>query len=411
MFDVDKWQEIFTTLRQNKLRAFLTGFSVAWGIFMLIILLGAGNGIQNSIIYGFSSSQISCLWVWGGQTSMNYKGLKPGRRVQLDNDDYSRTKSINKHIYKISSRFQISGENIVSFGKESGKFEIRTVYPDYEVIENIEMKQGRFINSKDIDETRKIAVISTVVNKTLFKGKDPIGQYVHANNFPFQVVGVFEDIDSWETNNKCIYIPVTTAQKLYGSRDIHTISVMMPRNIAIEESKKLESEIRNQIAKKHTFDPADSRALSIGNPLEDYERTKKVLKGISLFIWIIGIMTIIAGIVGISNIMMIVVKERTKEIGVRKAIGARPSSVVGLILQESIFITAVAGYVGMIFGIGLVELVNAKMPPTDYFRNPYVDINLAIVATIILVVAGALAGLFPAMRAAQIKPIEALRDE
>jgi putative ABC transport system permease protein len=411
MFDLDKWQEIFITLKQNKLRAFLTGFSVAWGIFMLIILLGAGNGIQNSIVYSFRSSKISTLWVWGGETSLNYKGLKPGRYIQLNNEDYAQTKITNsKDIFKISSRFRIPGENRVNFGKESGLFEIRTVYPDYCDIENIIMKDGRYINLIDIKETRKIAVISTNVRKTLFKDKNPIGEYVQANGFPLQVVGVFEDIDDWDNNN-CIYMPVTTAQKLYGSRNIHTLSVMMREDITVEESKNVEKKVRNQIAQLHTFDPNDERAISIGNALEGYQQTKQVVTALSIFIWIIGIMTIIAGIVGISNIMMIVVKERTKEIGIRKAIGAKPASVVGLILQESIFITAVAGYVGMVLGIGLVELINAKMPPTDFLRNPYVDINLAITATVILIIAGAMAGFFPARKAAQIKPIEALRDE
>lgn len=411
MFDIDKWQEIFTTLKQNKLRAFLTGFSVAWGIFMLIILLGAGNGIQNSIVYGFRSSQISTLWVWGGETSLNYKGLKPGRYVQMNNEDYAKVKETNKNdIYKISSRFRIPGTNRVSRGNESGLFEIRTVYPDYCEIENINMIDGRYINPIDIKETRKVAVISTTVGKTLFKDKNPIGGYVQANGFPVQVIGIFEDIDDWDNNN-CIYIPVTTAQKLYGSRNIHTLSVMMRKDISVAESKNVEKKVRDQIAKLHTFDPNDERALSIGNPLEDYQQTKQVITGIKVFIWIIGIMTIIAGIVGISNIMMIVVKERTKEIGIRKAIGAKPSSVIGLIIQESVFITALAGYIGMILGIGLVELINAKMPPTDFIRNPYVDINLAIAATIVLIVAGTIAGFFPARKAAQIRPIEALRDE
>lgn len=410
MFDIDKWEEIFATLRQNKLRAFLTGFTVAWGIFMLIILLGAGNGIKNAIIEEFRSAKISSLWIFGGETSLNYKGLKPGRYIQLNNDDYSHTKNINKDIYKISSRFQIPGENKVNFGNRTGKFEIRTVFPDYCDIENIIMIDGRFINNKDIEETRKIAVVSTDVRKELFNDSDPIGKYVQANGFPILVVGVFEDKDSWNNNN-CIYIPVTTAQKLYGSRNIQMLSVMMRENITIEESKMVENDIRNQIAKRHTFDPADTRALNINNALENYKQAQQVVGGISMFIWIIGIMTIIAGIVGISNIMMIVVKERTKEIGVRKAIGAKPGSVIALIIQESILITTLAGYVGLVMGIGLIELLNSALPASQFFRNPSVDIDLAITATIILIVAGALAGLFPARKAAQIKPIEALRDE
>ncbi len=411
MFDIDKWQEIFATLRQNKLRTFLTGFAVAWGIFMLIILLGAGNGIQNSIEYSFRSAKINTLWIFNGQTSMAYKGLKPGRYIQMDNDDYIATKKLfSNEISRLSSRFQIPGENIVAYGKEFGRFEIRTVFPDYLIIENIEMKEGRFINKIDIDETRKVAVISTDICDVLFKNENPIGKYIKANGFPMLVVGVFEDKDNWN-NNKCIYIPVTTAQKVYGSRNIQMLSVMMREDMGIEESKALEMNIKHQLAKHHTFDPNDDRAINIGNALENYVRTQKVITGIKLFVWIIGIMTIIAGIVGISNIMLVVIKERTKEIGIRKALGATPFSIITLILQESIFLTSVAGYIGLVLGIGLLELINAKMPPTDTFRNPTVDMNLAIAAVIILIIAGTLAGFFPARKAAQIKPVEVLRDE
>jgi putative ABC transport system permease protein len=411
MFDIDKWQEIFATLRQNKLRTFLTGFSVAWGIFMLIILLGAGNGIQNAIEYSFRSSKINSLWIWNGQTSLNYKGLKPGRNIQMNNDDYAQVKNIEKkNISRLSSRFQIPGDNIVSYGKKSARFEIRTVYPEYQIIENIELKEGRFLNNIDIVETRKVAVISADVRAELFPNDNPIGKYIKANGFPMLIVGIFEDKDNWN-NNKCIYIPVTTAQKVYGSRNIQMLSVMMREDISIEESKRLEENIRHQIARHHNFDPNDTRAIGIANALENYIQTRKVISAIKLFVWIIGIMTIIAGIVGISNIMTIVIKERTKEIGIRKAVGAKPISIISLVLQESIFLTSIAGYIGVVLGIGLLELINSKLPPSDMFRNPTVDINLAIAAVIILILAGSLAGFFPARKAAQIKPVEVLRDE
>jgi putative ABC transport system permease protein len=411
MFDIDKWQEIYYTIKKNRLRAFLTGFSVAWGIFMLIILLGAGKGIQDSITYNFRNCKINAMWVFGGETSISYKGLKPGRRVQMNNDDFAKTKSEVKNISQISSRFRIQGENKVSFGKESGPFEIRTVYPVYGEIENVVMKEGRFINDLDIEGTRKVAAISVDVRDELFKGKPAIGEYVQANGFPILVVGVFEDKDSWTENNRCIYIPVTTAQKIYGSRDVQMLSIQLNDNATLEESYEVAKKIKAVIGKNHTFDPNDDRAMYISNVLEEYKRTATVINAIGIFIWFIGIMTIIAGIVGVSNIMIIVVKERTKEIGIRKAIGAKPGSIVSLVLMESVVITGIAGYIGLVLGIGFIELANAKMPPTDFIRNPYVDINLAILATIILIVAGALAGLFPAINAARIRPIEALRDE
>jgi putative ABC transport system permease protein len=410
MFDIDKWQEILSTIRKNRLRTFLTGFSVAWGIFMLIILLGAGNGIQNGIMVNFQSSKTNSFWIFSRETSVKYKGLKPGRRIELNNDDYYTIKQNVKGVDLVSSRFQIPGNNIVSYGQKNAPFEIRTVYPDYLTIENIVLKNGRYINESDIKETRKVAAISTDVQKSLFKDKNPIGEFISANGFPFQVVGIFEDIDNWD-NNRCIYIPVTTAQKLYGSRVVNLLSLTLKEDVTLEQSRKVEKSIREGIAKAHTFDPTDERALHINNNLENLEQFLKLIASINMFIWIIGIMTIIAGIVGISNIMMIVVKERTKEIGVRKAIGAKPWSIIGLILQESIFITSVAGYIGLVLGIGLLELINKYMPASDFFRNPSVDINLAIQATVILVIAGAIAGFFPASKAAQIKPVEALRDE
>jgi putative ABC transport system permease protein len=294
--------------------------------------------------------------------------------------------------------------------RTSAQFEIRTVYPDFRAIKNIEMKEGRYVNKVDIEKTRKVATISTDVKDVLFKNKNPIGEYINASGFQFQVVGVFEDKDNGD-NNRCIYIPVTTAQKLYDSRNIDQIALTVKNGTTLEGSKLVEKSIRKCIAKTHTFDPLDERALSISNNLEEFQQNMRLMASIKLFIWIIGIMTIIAGIVGISNIMMIVVKERTKEIGIRKALGAKPWSIIALILQESIFITSLAGYIGLLLGIGLIELINSNIPPSDYFRNPTININLAIVATIILIFAGAIAGFFPASKAAKIKPIEALRDE
>jgi putative ABC transport system permease protein len=414
MFNIDLWQEIFTTIRQNKLRTVLTGFTVAWGIFMLIILLGAGNGLKNGIVYGFRSSNTNSIWIIGGQTSVAYKGIKPGRDVKLNNDDYEEVGTKIKGIDLTSSRYDMrntNGDNRVAYKTESGNFDIRAVYPDYIELEGASLKEGRLLNPLDIKESRKVAIISTEMVKTLFKKEDPIGKYIMANGFPFEVVGVFEDEDQWPSNNRCMYLPVSTMQVIYGSREFNILSTSIKPGTSLKKSKEIVEEIRKDVEKKHTIDSTDQSALYIINSLERYQQNMSLISGIEFFVWIIGIMTIIAGIVGISNIMMIVVKERTKEIGIRKAIGAKPWSITGMIVQESIFITSVAGYVGLVLGIGLLELINAKMPENNSFRDPSVDINLAIVATIILIVAGALAGLLPALRAAKIKPIVALRDE
>lgn len=414
MFDLDKWQEIFATIKQNKLRTILTGFSIAWGIFMLIILLGAGKGLQNGIEYGFRASNNNSIWIVGGQTSIAYKGMQPGRTITLNNDDYENVKTKVPGTDLISSKYEMHdsvGQNKVTYKQQSGSFEIRATYPEYFDIQDVTLKKGRLLNPLDFKEAAKVTIISVEMVKTLFNEKDPIGEYVLANGFPFQVVGVFEDEDQFAVNNRCMYIPLSTSQLMYGSREYGTLATALKPGSTVKESNGYINKIRNNISQTHKVDTADHSVIYIYNNIERYQQTMSLLGGINFFVWIIGIMTIIAGIVGISNIMMVVVKERTKEIGIRKAIGAKPWTITGMIVQESIFVTAVAGYFGLMSGIGLLELVKANMPVNDSFRNPGIDINLAIVATFILIIAGTLSGLFPALKAAQIKPIVALRDE
>jgi putative ABC transport system permease protein len=273
----------------------------------------------------------------------------------------------------------------------------------------VNVQEGRFINKTDIDKFRKVVCICYITKRELFKNEDAIGKYVHINSIPFMVVGVFKDKSDYD--NKRIYVPLSTGQKLLK----HTMNIsnigFTTTGLSVPESKKLEEEIRIQFAHRHKFDPKDTRAIWIRNHLEMYERTLSLFLGIKLFVLIIGIFTIIAGIVGVSNIMIIVVKERTKEIGIRKALGATPNSIVGQIIRESIFITGFSGYVGLVLGIGLLELVNANLPDTPFFVNPTADIRVAVGATILLIICGTIAGFVPARRAARIKPIEALRDE
>ena len=412
MFDLDKWQEIFSTIEKNKLRTFLTGFSVAWGIFMLIILLGSGKGLENGVQNQFNSSASNSLWMWNGQTTMPYKGLKSGRNIQMQNSDYELIRNTVKGVEYISPRNYIWQNNTISYKREFGNFDIRTVMPDYGIIEKVQVLKGRFVNDYDIEKFRKVVVISTVVRDALFKGEDPLDKYITVSGVPFQVIGVFTDQDNSNgENNRVVYLPISTSQKVFnGGNDVQLISLTTGK-ATVEESKQMENKIIGMMAAKYKFDPNDKRAVQIWNNVEQYEKVMKLFQGIRLFIWIIGIGTIIAGIVGVSNIMMIVVKDRTKEIGIRKALGATPWSIISLVMQESILITGFAGYVGLLLGIGLLELVSKYMPPSDFFRNPEADFNVAVSATILLVLAGAVAGFVPARRAAAIKPVEALRDE
>lgn len=410
MVIIDRWEEILSTIKKNKLRTFLTGFSVAWGIFMLIILLGSGNGLENGVRDQFKSSATNTLWIWGGRTTKAYKGLKPGRNIEFDNKDYNEIKNKVEGVDLISGRFNLWGDNTVTYKNNFGDFETRTVHPDYQIIEKVNMLEGRFVNNFDVQKNLKVATIGTLVKSALFKDEDPLGKYINIRGIPFKVIGVFEDDDGRQDNQRAIYLPVTTGQKVFSDRDrLQTLAVTVGA-ASVEESKMVEEDIRSKMSARHNFDKEDENAMFIWNSVEEFKKFMDLFAAIRLFIWVIGIGTIIAGIVGVSNIMMITVKERTKEIGIRKSIGATPWSIVLLIMQEAVFITALAGYVGLVLGVGLLELVSPYIQ-TEFFRNPEANLNIAIGATVLLVLAGMIAGYVPAKRAASIKPVEALRDE
>ncbi|MBN3035742.1 MAG: ABC transporter permease [Bacteroidales bacterium] len=409
MFDLDKWQEIYSTIRKNKLRTFLTGFSVAWGIFMLIVLLGAGYGLENGVRKEFEGDAENTLWINQGVTSMPYKGYKPGRSIRLTNDDHQGMKSMND-VEHIASRFIIWETNTISYKNEYGSFDIFSAHPEYGIIECARMVKGRFLNDQDVTERRKSTAIGKPVEEALFKGQDPIGEYIQVGGIPFKVVGVFDD-PGGDRDLSRIYIPVTTGQMIYNRGNYVTNISMTVGNATMERSQEMVEEIRNELATRHHFDPADQRAVFIWNNVENYTRFMRLFANIRLFIWVIGIGTIIAGIVGVSNIMMIVVKERTKEIGIRKSLGATPRSIIGLVLMESILITSFAGYIGLVLGVGLLELVSKNLPVIDYFAHPEVNIHIALGATFILILSGAVAGFVPARNASSVKPVVALRDE
>jgi len=350
IIDRDKWQEIFSTINKNKLRTFLTGFSVAWGIFMLIILLGSGRGLQNGVQHQFADDATNSLWVFQGQTTKPYKGINAGRKIQFTNADYSRTKRLDKHIDHISGRYYV-GSKTISYKHNYGSYDIRAVNPGYKYIENTDITKGRFLNRLDMEHFSKVIVIGDVVRKDLFKnGENPLGKYIEISDIPFKVIGVFQDAGGNGEMRK-VYIPVSTAQRVFNGGNRLDQIMFTVGDATLNQTKQIEEELRTEFAKVHHFDPTDRRAISISNNLDQYKKVMNLFLGIRVFIWIIGIGTIIAGIVGVSNIMMIVVKERTKEIGIRKALGATPKSIVGLILLESVVITSLAGYLGLMINI------------------------------------------------------------
>jgi len=409
MLDLDKWQEILDTIGKNKLRTFLTGFSVAWGIFMLIVLLGSGQGLSNGVQFQFRDDAVNSIWIRSGQTSIPHKGLQPGRQVRFTNDDYEELKNAVDGVEHITSRFYLSGTTTVSYGKEHGTFDIRSVHPDHKYLENTIVTEGRFLNENDVEQYRKTTSIGRLVKEALFKNEPALGEYIKINGIAFKVVGIYEDLGP-ESENERVYIPISTAQRTFnGANRVHQI-MLTTGTASLEQTQAMAKEINRKLAQQHSFAIEDRRAVFINNINEAFARVMNLMSGIRLFVWVIGIGTILAGVVGVSNIMMIVVRERTKEIGVRKALGATPWSIVSLILQESIFITSVAGYIGLVLGVAVLELASGNLN-ADFFKNPEVDLRVAIYATLLLVLAGTAAGMFPAVKAAGVRPIEALRDE
>jgi putative ABC transport system permease protein len=409
VFDFDRWQEIFEVIRKNKLRSFLTGLAVAWGIFMLVVLLGAGTGLQNGVTYMFRDDAVNSIWIWPGVTEEPFQGLSPGRHIELNNEDYDYFKGL-EDIDHISGRFNPGRSLIVAYGEESGSFDIRAVHPDHLQMEKTIITEGRFIDDLDLKEYRKVAVIGTEVVKQLFKGKNIVGEYISIAGISHRVIGIFRD-EGGENELRKIYIPLSTAQLTFSGGTRIDQLLFTVGDASKEESERIEAEAKKTLATRYKFSVEDKGALRVRNGLEDYERIMGIIRGINLFVWLIGIGTIVAGVVGVSNIMLISVKERTKEIGIRKALGATPWSIVSQIILESLLITGVSGYFGLMAGVGLLEAAKTMLPPTDFFRQPEVDLRVALSAVVVLIVAGVLAGFFPARQAAKVNPVVALRDE
>lgn len=410
MFDPDKWQEIFETISKNKLRTFLTGFSVFWGIFMLIILLGSGNGLRNGFETEFKDDAINSIWVYRGRTTVPHKGMQPGRFIRFTDQD---NEAINhgrvSGLENVASRLWLGSRDMVSKNKK-GNYQLICTHPGQFYAENATMLSGRFLNEKDIAERRKVIVLGKPVQEELFPNHDHLGAELVVDGISFKVVGTFKD-GGGNRDNRRGYIPMTVGQMVFDrGNNVHAMSMTIG-DATPEESLVIEQGIRDRLAALHQFSPQDKRAVWINNTTDQFMQVLKVLNAISLFVWIIGIGTIVAGIVGIGNIMMIVVKERTREIGIRKALGATPFSVVSLIILEAIFITSIAGYLGLVAGVFTLEVASSAIENPGIFENPEVDLQTAIIATLVLVASGTLAGLIPAIKAASISPIEALREE
>ncbi|MCB0480713.1 MAG: ABC transporter permease [Flavobacteriales bacterium] len=411
MFELDNWQEIFATISKNKLRTFLTGFAVAWGIFMLIILLGSGNGIENGVREDFKDDAVNSLWFYGGTTSLPYNGIKEGRDIRFHNDDFEYIKEQIEGTEYITNRRNIWNA-ATSFKNETGRYMMRCTTPEHVELEGSIMDEGRFVNEDDVTHSRKVIVIGKQVRNDLFKDGNALGEFINVMGIMFKVVGVFSDEGS-EREERIMYIPISTGQTVFGwsGRTRLDNILLTVGDASLVETSYIAWQINNYFARKYNFDPEDRRAIYIRNNVENFQKVSSMFQNIRYFIWCIGIGTILAGIVGISNIMMIVVKERTREIGIRKALGATPFSIVSLILTEAIFITSIAGYIGLLLGVSLLEFLSNNLEGVDMFKNPQVDFKIAIGSTLMLIFFGILGGFVPAQRAASIEPVIALREE
>lgn len=418
MIDLDKWNEIISALKKNKLRTFLTAFGVFWGIFMLVIMLGSGNGLENAVFHNMGDFATNSCFMWTRETSMPYKGFPNGRRFNYRNSDTEALRSQIPELKALSPRLRdwtgTEGDNAAR-GNRAGSFSIMGDAPDWNLIDPVEITSGRFINEIDVIEKRKVVVIGkSVVNELYDTDEEALGTNIKIKGIYFKVVGTFKSKKTGgraEDEEQNIHMPYTTLQRIYNYGDVVGWYAMVtydhvPVSYVEEKAKQI-------LKARHSIHPDDKRAIGSANVEEEFNKLHGLFFGISTLIWIVGIGTLLAGVIGVSNIMLVIVKERTKEIGIQRAIGAKPWSVIRQIMSESVFLTSLAGCLGLASGVWLVELINRLLPDGggDMFRNPEVDIKIALIALIVLIVSGAFAGLLPASRAVSIKPIDAIRQE
>lgn len=411
MFSRDRWQEIFQTIRKNKLRTFLSGFTVALGILIFTVLFGMGNGLKNTFNEFFMGDATNTFFIYPGSTSVPYQGFKKGRRIEFRNDDMEDIKKdFAMYLDNITPRS--SKSLLASYKGESNTYSVRAIAPAYHEVEKNIIMKGRYLNDKDIKDRAKHVVIGRLVEIDLFgKSESAVGKYMDIGGVMYRVVGVFQD-DGGDNDERFIYMPYTTRQLLdKGTDKIDEIVLTYKTEIGYAGAMAFDASLYRYLKDKHKVAPEDQNGIYLSNTADIVQRNMMFANVLQLVVLFVGIGTLIAGVIGISNIMVFVVKERTKELGIRKALGATPASVIGLVLQESIFITTIAGYIGLIMGMGLLELIGNNFKDDYFITNPGVGLNVVISATLILIFFGVIAGYIPARRAASVKPIVALRDE
>ena len=409
MFDLDRWREIFQSISKNKLRSVMSGFTVAFAILLFTLLFGIVSGLSNSFKDAFADDAANFMSVRVRKTPKPFKGVQTGRIIQLKNKDYNFVK--DKYDSKIELLTARVNKNVnISYKNKQDNYSLRAVHPDHQFLEKTIIDEGRFINNRDLKEKAKVIVIGRLVKEDLFGEKPALGKRVNVSGISYQIIGIFSD-DGGDNEERFTYMPVTTAQMIYGNNDlINQINIGYSPDLSLDEAIAFGNKMERDLRKALDIHPDDQSALSIQNMAEANKGVGTFVIALYFIVIFIGSGTLIAGIIGISNIMIFVIKERTKEFGIRKALGAQPSSIVGMVVQESVLITTIAGYLGLSLGTYILSKIGNSLE--DYFiTNPSVSPGIVIGATVVLILSGLIAGYVPAKRAAGIKPIVALRAD
>jgi putative ABC transport system permease protein len=410
MFDIDRWREIFQSINKNRLRSVLSGFTVAFAILLFTLLFGIVSGLSNSFKSAFADDAQNAMFVRVWQTSKPYKGLQTGRTIQLKNDDFNYVKD------EYESKIQYQSARIyknftLKYKNEANSYSVRAVHPDHQFLEKTIIDEGRYLNEKDLQEKSKVIVIGRLIKADLFGEKPALGKRINMNGSSYLVIGIFSD-EGGDNEERLAYIPITTAQMIYGNNDyISQINLGYNPNLNLDQAISFGKQLERDLRFKLNIHPDDQSALSVRNMAEANKNVGSFMAILYAIVILVGSGTLIAGIIGISNIMIFVIKERTKEFGIRKALGAQPLSIVWMVVQESVFITTIAGYLGLSLGTYLLSLIGDSLEKDYFIKDPSVSTGIVVGATIVLIVSGLIAGYIPAKRAANIKPIEALRAD
>jgi putative ABC transport system permease protein len=421
MFDKDLWQEIIGALKKNKVRTLLTAFGVFWGILMLIIMIGAGSGLRNGAFREMGDFATNSFFIWNQRTSIPYKGLPSGRWVQLNNPDIECLRNNVKEIDLMTPNEVVETWNqdnsVVTYGSKSASFEINGHYPEIFKIDPVDVLQGRLLNHIDLIERRKVAIMGKGVIDALFnKGEEPLGKYVRIHGVYYMIVGIFESKHSGgsgEEQNKSVILPFYTMQQTFNYADrVHGFSITAKKGIP---ASVVQEKVLKLLKQRHDIAPDDVQAFGNYNLEKEMNQMNGLFLAINILIWIVGTGTLLAGIIGVSNIMLVIIRERTREIGIQRSIGAAPFQVIRQIVLESVCLTTIAGYTGLVLGVGIVEVVHYIVINAGgnlgMFANPQINFGAAITALTILIIAGIIAGFIPAKHALKIKPVDALRYE